>query len=1288
SHVYDNIKTSSIRAVGQIAGIRHDQLRFMLGRAHRRAAQFAANINKHCSADHQATLDDCIQHALQMFVENELALGANLRLPDAGRNISVGHAAIRLIGTAPFRQEQLAGIPPRHAGGDRRFFYYIAVTDPSSGTQLTITYPIKLINEIFASSPQLGSSGEVFLADNGGFFVTPSRYPSTQGITNPISARPMRRCLEYGDGETLDLDYRDVPIIHGFRFIPEIGGGCIMAHIDQAEAFAGLQALRWKTLSAALLFCALAIIAAFRFSRKIVRPLEQQVFERTAELQASEARQFAIFNAAPDAMIISDEQGAIVMVNQQTECLLGYAADELIGQTVELLVPELMRTEHAAERIQYTAAPTPRLMGSAVLAQCKDGSFIDVEISLSPIPTAQGFLFASAMRDITERQRVEKHFARSNELLHHMGQLAKVGAWELSLPGLELYWSDEIYRIHEVDPATRPTLEQAIAFYAPEAQSVIRNAVQTAMSDGVPWDLELPFITAKGNPLWVRAQGSAVFQHGKIVSLVGAFQDITQQKQIELDLIRATQTASVANRAKSEFLANMSHEIRTPLNAILGLIYLVLDTPLLPQQKDALKKIYASSKALLNILNDILDYSKIEANRLELEHLPMRVEALLRNVADLFGMQIESKGLELFLNIGPQVPMEVIGDGLRLTQVLNNLVSNAIKFTERGEISIDVDVCRADDDPLPEKAGLISLCFAVRDTGIGLSKEQAELLFQPFAQADGTITRKHGGTGLGLAISQKLVGLMGGKIVVDSVKGRGSTFSFGIEAGLVPTAVSRRDSQQLGHLKVLVVDDYGSARLFLKRLLENWGLEPHTAASGEAALACIEEAQRGQHPFDVVLLDWCMPQMNGLEVVRKLEYEVTAGRLAYPPHVVMITAYQEEELLSQAGTTRLDAILTKPVIPSTLFDILTRFSSPKAPGKLDPTGKANPALMLRFDGAHILLVEDNAINQEVAASILKMHGLLVTLANHGGEALAQVQHQHFDAVLMDLHMPVMDGFEAARCIRELPQGQQLPIIAMTAAVMQEDQERCYAVGMVDFLAKPIDPGELLNVLKKWLPADFLKVQARSIEEPAQTAGPVDSASLPYNLPGFDLPIALRRLGGDRHLLTRLLLNFAEEQAAMTTQLATLLAQGHTEQAVALLHTLKGVANNLGAATLALVAGQLEQEIKAGGQRPSHQAFNAIMETAVSAIRRHVHPMQASEEAAIDRQTIQPLLAELTPFLQQRKLVPDELMQALQRLTQTDLPGAPLARLLHQIDQIDHDGALLCIAQITATLEQE
>ncbi len=527
------------------------------------------------------------------------------------------------------------------------------------------------------------------------------------------------------------------------------------------------------------------------------------------------------------------------------------------------------------------------------------------------------------------------------------------------------------------------------------------------------------------------------------------------------DLLKAKEQAEAASQSKSVFLANMSHEIRTPMNAIIGLTDLALAAQPTPKVHDYLSKIQSSSRALLSIINDILDYSKVEAGRLELESQEFSIEELLENVSSLFVASADEKDIEMMFEVGPEVPRALVGDPLRLGQVMNNLVGNAIKFTRQGEIHVRVR-------QVAEEAGRSTLNFSVRDTGIGMAPVHMASLFQVFTQADGSITRRFGGTGLGLAISRRLVEMMGGEIWVKSEEGVGSTFSF-----TVALPVARRERivasrPGLRRMRVMVVDDLAVSRQILHEMFAGWEFDVAEAASGEQALDQLRHADRAGRGFELLVMDWRMPGMDGVELARQIQDDVQGHRMRAMPMVIMVTAFARDQLAEHAKGVALDAVLVKPVMPSSLLDTIARLQGRSVS---EPIGAAPPDLrdtQVALQGARILLVEDHEINQLVAREFLENAGLVVCVAGNGQEGVDAVRADHFDAVLMDIQMPVMSGFDATLLIRQDARYRDLPIIAMTAAVMAQDREACLAAGMNDHVAKPLLAAELLATLARWI----------------------------------------------------------------------------------------------------------------------------------------------------------------------------------------------------------------------------
>jgi signal transduction histidine kinase/DNA-binding response OmpR family regulator/HPt (histidine-containing phosphotransfer) domain-containing protein len=759
------------------------------------------------------------------------------------------------------------------------------------------------------------------------------------------------------------------------------------------------------------------------------------------------------------------------------------------------------------------------------------------------------------------------------------------------------------------------------------------------------------------------------------------------------DLDEARSEAEDATKAKSEFLANMSHEIRTPMNAIMGMAHLAMKTDLTAKQHDYLKKVDISAKSLLGIINDILDFSKIEAGKMDMESVDFQLEDTLDNISTLVGIKTQEKGLELLFKTDPAVPRALVGDPLRLGQILINLSNNSVKFTDTGEIVVATELVKKDNTQ-------VTLKFSVHDTGIGMTAEQAAKLFQPFAQADSSTTRKYGGTGLGLTISKRLAEMMGGKIWVESQAGQGSTFSFTANFGLGKEKAKKRfkPASELRGMKVLVVDDNATSRIILQEMLESFSFEVSLAASGKEGITELEAAGKDK-PFELVIMDWKMPGMDGIEASKRIKDHKGLSKI---PSIILVTAYGREEIMQQVEQMGLDGFLIKPISPSMLFDAIMQAFGEALPetSRVVQSHEQEAEALKHIQGAQILLVEDNEINQQVAREILEGAGLIVSLATNGQEAVNAVKESNYDAVLMDVQMPVMDGYTATRKIREWEsvsanadsdvwetevRGQKsedrsqkaeegglttekreqgtigrnqktkkienkteykhqtlsLPIIAMTAHAMAGDEDKSLQAGMNGHVTKPIDPDQLFATLQKWIQPSEIRATTQkpvvSVEPSGEDKGVSIEAELPKSLPGFDLADGLKRLQGNKRLYVKLLSNFATDYGEVANEIHEALDAEDFDHAHSLVHNLKGLAGNLSATDLQAAAVNMEKLVKGVDQQapPSKQLRLRLsqLEAAISQALESVQSLGVSAEENICKLSDKEITAIPAEFVQ-------------------------------------------------------
>ncbi len=690
------------------------------------------------------------------------------------------------------------------------------------------------------------------------------------------------------------------------------------------------------------------------------------------------------------------------------------------------------------------------------------------------------------------------------------------------------------------------------------------------LNTGQPISEEEPALYSDGEHTLISLKFPILDENGICTATCGISTDISERKKLEQELMLAKETAEKANRSKSDFLANMSHEIRTPMNGIIGFTALALQTRLNTQQQNFLNKIRISADALLALINDILDFSKIEAGKLDIEHTDFKLQQVIEDVGDLFADSAANKDLELICHKNPDVPNNLRGDPLRLRQILINLTGNAIKFTEQGEIYVNVEL-------IDKYKSELHLRFQVKDTGVGIDPEHISTLFSSFTQADGSTSRKFGGTGLGLAICKQLTNLMGGDIGASSQPGCGSTFwcNLPFECLDDKTDVQNQSLSVLRGQKILVVEDNVTSREVLVGMLSRLDLVVMQVDSGERALDQILNHADSDEPFQLVLLDWKLPGIDGLETAAVVRSTPKVSDLP----IVMITAFGREPERNRANQLKLNNFLTKPIQESTLIDSLVDiFGGTKQSSAEDSNEHHPPDDSLA--GVKILLAEDNPINQEVAATLLKSLGAQIDIANNGREAIKLITNQQYDAVLMDLQMPEIDGYEATGTIRMTHGENILPIIAMTAHATQEDRNRCLSAGMNDYISKPIDPDKLFSTLLKWVnPLTPQKNTVSSFSaKSVSNIRPAEQLDTIGWMPGFDAAAGVKRLNGNWLMYAKLLKQFAATYARSAHEIEQTLSVHDLEQCGNMLHGIKGVAANLSAVELSIATAELETAI--------------------------------------------------------------------------------------------------------------
>ncbi|MFA6016142.1 MAG: PAS domain S-box protein [Gallionellaceae bacterium] len=953
-----------------------------------------------------------------------------------------------------------------------------------------------------------------------------------------------------------------------------------------------------------------------------------------------------ILDTVVDGVItIHAHTGLIETVNPSAERMFGYDAAELIGQSYFVLTPENMREERRAALAKISGADSK---SNASLEQQgvglrKDGTTFPLEMVVREMWLRGERFFTGVLRDVTLRKRVEDERALFDQRLSDQ-QFYTRSLIESNIDALMTTDPSGIITDINQQMEVLTGYARAELIGAPFKKFFTDSeradaGIKLVLNDKKVSDYELTACAKDGSKTEVSYNAATFYnRENKLQGVFAAARDITERKRLDLvlqdkniQLELATAAAEKANLAKSDFLSNMSHEIRTPMNAIIGMSYLVLKTELTARQRDHVEKIKSSGRHLLGIINDVLDLSKIEAGKLTVEYAEFEIEKVLDNVANIISEKTAAKGLELVFKVDKNVPAYLIGDSLRLGQILINYSNNAVKFTEQGEVDIVIELKEQTDKD-------VVLYCAVHDTGIGLTQEQTGRLFQNFSQADTSITRKFGGTGLGLVISKKLANLMGGEVGVSSEFGKGSTFWFTARLGKsIGQQRSRVLANDLQGKRVLVVDDNANARVVLGDLLGNMSFKVEQVDSGELALGAVDRAEAQGAPYDIVFLDWKMPGMDGIETVKQLKKLPLIRR----PHMMMMAPNGSEEFIKSAQDAGIDNVLVKPVSASVLFDSVVSLLGGNVIGSFGSESIMSDSFKKLgiIAGARILLVEDNELNQEVATELLQEAGFEVELAENGQIAVEKVASGKYDIVLMDMQMPVMDGITATQEIRKDARCKNLPIVAMTANAMQGDRDRCMAAGMDDHVAKPIEPEDLWKALLKWIkpkndqqPVE-IKPQSGAIKVAPDI---VQQIELPAHIDGLDMVGGLHRVLGKKALYLSMLRKFVAGQKFAVDKMLIELDSNEWSTAERLAHTLKGVSGNIGATNLQEHAAQVEAAIK---QRRSREEVDGL----IKGLKKHLDYFISQLEQKLPAQAAQTLVEVDSEHL---KIVCDKLIVLL------------------------------------------
>ena len=1027
----------------------------------------------------------------------------------------------------------------------------------------------------------------------------------------------------------------------------------------------------------------------------------------TEKARLDEIRRLSlVVEQAPNPVVITDLDARIEYVNDAFLTKTGFSREAVMGQNPRLL--QSGKTSQETYQLMWQTLLQGKPWNGLFINRTQSGEEQIESATILPLRTMEGRIthYVGIKEDITERVKMQEELEKyqlqlENQVRERTAELTALakslqGAneeqqalFDSARVGIVYIQNRRIVRLNRglaemfgYDPeemlhrTTRPWYADEATFHR------VGMTLEHALRNGGFHGADQELVRKDGTRFWGHMTAQAIDKKDPSRGLAGVIVDVTNERLVLEQMAEARRLAETAAKTKADFLANMSHEIRTPMNAIIGMAHLAMNTDLTPRQQDYLKKIQSSGRHLLGIINDILDLSKIEAGKLSVERIEFNLDSVFENVVGLNAERALAKGLELILEIEPEVPQMLIGDPLRIGQVLINFVSNAIKFTDQGEVVLHVSV-------LSSSGAEVMLHFEVTDTGIGINSEQLGHLFRSFEQADQSTTRKYGGTGLGLAISKQLATLMNGEVGVQSTPGKGSQFWLRAPLDLGQNAYRKwAPDPDVRGKRILVVDDNEHQLEVVRSMLNSMTFMVDSATSGRQAIDRILSVTNAGKPYDLVFLDWQMPEMDGIATAT----EILRVLPDHAPRLAIITGYGREEVIQVAHSIGIRQILIKPVTPSLLFDSVMEIlgSRRQQDAERIPSGASAPfAELSALSGARILLVEDNALNQQLAVEWLSSAGCVVAVAENGAEAVrmvaAQSDEYRYDVVLMDIQMPVMDGYTATQEILKLPGQGALPIIAMTANAMAEDRTRSLAVGMKDHLTKPIDPQQLWSVLHRWIATARRAPQSEPVNPFSVDPGKTSESLEIEPIPGLDLSVGLRQALGRPQLYRSLLKKFQSSQSAFTLQFEAALAAEDRDAARRLAHTLKGNAAQIGALALRQQAQALENALGQTEQHSLVQTLLASLSPSLDALNEAILQQLPEAESTKTSQVghedaavmIQALVAQLTAD----DATSVQTVRDNERVLQSVL-GPQFLDFTRRIENFDFPGALELLQSVT------